>query len=154
MDNLLNGDSWATLLLLINTNKLSSPFEKGGKGDLSKMLKYDTSLKPKARSLRSNMTDAEQWLWSKLRRKQVLDIQFYRQKPIGHFIVDFYAPKVSLVIELDGGQHFEPDQQDYDRRRTAFLEYQGLTVLRFTNLEVLRNIDGVMEVILSFIEKH
>lgn len=117
------------------------------------MLKYDVSLKPQARSLRNNMTDAEQLLWSRLRRKQVLDVQFYRQKPIGSFIVDFYAPKVSLVIELDGGQHFEPDQQDYDRRRTAFMEYHGLTVLCFNNLDVLRNIDGVMEMILSFIEK-
>lgn len=109
------------------------------------MLKYDVSLKPKARSLRNNMTDAEQLLWSRLRRKQVLDVQFYRQKPIGNFIVDFYAPKVSLVVELDGGQHFEPEQQSYDRQRTEFLKSQGLTVLRFSNLDVLRHVDAVLE---------
>jgi len=100
---------------------MSPPLKKGTKGDLSKMLKYETSLKPKARALRSNLTDAEQLLWTRLRRKQILDVQFYRQKPIGNFIVDFYAPKASLVIELDGGQHYQPEQQDYDRRRTEFL---------------------------------
>lgn len=109
------------------------------------MLKYETSLKPKARALRSNPTDAEQLLWTRLRRKQILDVQFYRQKPIGNFIVDFYAPKASLVIELDGGQHYQPKQQDYDRRRTDFLQQQGLTVLRFSNLDVLQRIDAVME---------
>jgi len=109
------------------------------------MLNYDAKLKPKARTLRSNMTDAEQRLWTRVRRKQILDVQFYRQKPLGGYIVDFYAPKASLVIELDGGQHFEAEQQDYDPRRTEFLQQQGLMVLRFTNLDVLQNIDGVME---------
>ncbi|WP_024296730.1 endonuclease domain-containing protein [Methylomicrobium lacus] len=109
------------------------------------MLNYDAKLKPKARTLRSNMTDAEQRLWTRVRRKQILDVQFYRQKPLGGYIVDFYAPKASLVIELDGGQHFEAEQQDYDQRRTEFLQQQGLMVLRFTNLDVLQNIDGVME---------
>ena len=68
-------------------------------------------------------------------------------KPIGKFIVDFYAPRASLVIELDGGQHFEPEQRHYDQRRSVFLEQQGLTVLRFTNLDVLKNLEGVMEII-------
>jgi len=109
------------------------------------MLNYDAKLKPKARTLRSNMTDTEQRLWTRVRRKQILDVQFYRQKPLGGYIVDFYAPKASLVIELDGGQHFDAEQQGYDQRRTEFLQQQGLMVLRFTNLDVLQNIDGVME---------
>ena len=111
------------------------------------MLNYDSKLKPKARILRSNMTDAEHFLWARVRRKQILGVQFYRQKPIGKFIVDFYAPRASLVIELDGGQHFEPEQRHYDQRRSVFLEQQGLTVLRFTNLDVLKNPEGVMEII-------
>ncbi len=111
------------------------------------MLPYNSKLKPKARILRSNMTDAEQFLWARLRRKQILDVSFYRQKPIGQFIVDFYAPRVGLVIELDGGQYLEPEQQHYDQRRSLFLEQQGLIVLRFTNVDVFKNIEGVMEVI-------
>ncbi len=64
-------------------------------------------LKGRARKLRKNMTDSEIVLWSRLRRKQLLDIQFYRQRPIGSYIVDFYAPKIKLVIEVDGSRHFE-----------------------------------------------
>ena len=66
------------------------------------MLKYRNNLKPLARQLRLNMTDAEQKLWFQLRRKQILDIVFYRQKPIGNYIVDFYAPSQKLVVEVDG----------------------------------------------------
>ena len=111
------------------------------------MLKYNPELKENARALRSGMTDCEQRLWSRLRRKQVLGVQFYRQKPIGDYIVDFYAPRASLVVEVDGSQHLEPAQIDHDRRRTAFLESQGLRVLRFDNRQVLQELDGVMEAI-------
>ena len=116
------------------------------------MLPYNSKLKTKARILRSNMTDAEQFLWARLRRKQMLGMPFYRQKPIGQFIVDFYAPRVGLVIELDGGQHFEPEQQHYDQQRSLFLEQQGLTVLRFTNLDVFKNIEGVMEIVFCAVQ--
>ncbi len=111
------------------------------------MLKYNPKLKDNARALRSGMTDCEQRLWSRLRRKQVLGVQFYRQKPIGDYIADFYAPKANLVVEVDGSQHLEPAQIDHDRRRTAFLEGQGLRVLRFDNRQVLQELDGVMEAI-------
>jgi len=111
------------------------------------MLKYNPKLKDNARTLRSGMTDCEQQLWSRLRRKQVLDVQFYRQKPIGDYVIDFYAPKAKLVVEVDGSQHLEPAQMDYDRRRTTFLESQGLRVLRFDNRQVLQELDGVMEAI-------
>ncbi|MBL1265656.1 endonuclease domain-containing protein [Methylomicrobium sp. RS1] len=117
------------------------------------MLTYNPNLKFKARSLRSNMTDAENMLWSRVRRKQIPGVQFYRQKPIGDYIVDFYAPQAKLVIELDGGQHFEPEQQRYDGRRALYLQKQGLAVLRFTNVEVLKNIEGVMEVIFREVRK-
>jgi very-short-patch-repair endonuclease len=117
------------------------------------MLPYNSKLKPNARILRSNMTDAEQFLWVRVRRKQILGVQFYRQKPIGQFVVDFYAPRVGLVIELDGEQHFEQEQQHYDQRRSLFLEQQGLTVLRFTNLDVFKNIEGVMEMIFCAVQR-
>ena len=117
------------------------------------MLKYDSRLKSMSRNLRSDMTDAEQALWNALRRKQVLGVQFYRQKPIGPFIVDFYGPAAGLVVEADGGQHFEKDAQDYDNRRTEYLKSQVLSVLRFTNLEILNNLDAVMDVIFREVER-
>ena len=70
------------------------------------MQPYNKNLKQPSRDLRNNMTDAEQLLWQRLRRKQILGLQFYRQKPILNFIVDFYCPAASLVIECDGGQHY------------------------------------------------
>ena len=117
------------------------------------MLKYNHSLKPNARRLRTNMTDAEQRLWFKLRRKQVLNIQFYRQKPIGNYIVDFYAPAVKLVVEIDGGQHFEDEHQNRDEQRDAGLKKLGLHVLRFDNLQVLRETDAVLEAIIQVMEQ-
>ncbi|MGJ0483634.1 MAG: endonuclease domain-containing protein [Methylomicrobium sp.] len=99
------------------------------------------------------MTDAEKMLWPRVRRKQILSVPFYRQKPIDEYIVDFYAPQANLVIELDGGQHLETKQQRYDQQRTLYLQKQGLAVLRFTNLDVLKNIEGVMKVIFREVRK-
>ena len=111
------------------------------------MKPYNKHLKQNARLLRSNMTDAEQKLWQKIRRKQILDLQFYRQKPLLSYIVDFYCPKAKLVIELDGGQHFETEHQVQDQQRDLELEKIGLTVLRFNNDQILNEIDKVIEVI-------
>jgi len=66
------------------------------------VLKYSANLKDKSRQLRKNLTDSEKALWARLRSKQVLGIQFYRQKPIGEYIVDFFAPRAKLVVEVDG----------------------------------------------------
>ena len=111
------------------------------------MLPYKKHLKPKACDLRKKMTDSEIKLWSKLRRKQVLDVQFYRQKPLGPYIVDFYAPRATLVIEVDGSQHSLPQAQGYEHERDMYLQQQGLTVLHFNSREVLMEIDDVMEVV-------
>ena len=116
------------------------------------MLPYSRTLKQPARRLRSNMTDAERRLWARLRGKQLLGVQFYRQKPLGNSIVDFYAPKAHLVIEVDGGQHFEPAHQAADAQRTAVLAGMGLRVLRFTNGEVLAQTDAVVEKIFRVID--
>jgi len=97
------------------------------------------------------MTDAERVLRSQLRRKQIQNVQFYRQKCIGDFIVDFYAPKVHLVIEVDGSQHFEKINQIKDQQRDAFLNREGLQVIRFHNGQVLREIESVMEVIFQIV---
>jgi very-short-patch-repair endonuclease len=117
------------------------------------MLRYNPRLKGKARSLRANLTDAEQRLWARLRRKQVLGVQFYRQKPIGNYMADFYAPAARLVVEVDGSQHFEPPQAEHDRRRTAYLKELGLRVLRYTDRQVLLELDSVTEEILRTVEE-
>jgi very-short-patch-repair endonuclease len=93
------------------------------------------------------MTDAEQWLWQRLRRKQILGVQFYRQKPVGPYIVDFYGPAVRIVIELDGGQHHDTDHAVRDRDRDLYLQRLGLDVLRFDDRQVLTQGNEVLEVI-------
>ena len=108
---------------------------------------YKPKLKKPSQELRKNMTDAERLLWSKLRMKQLNGIMFSRQKPLGEYIVDFYCDKAQLVIEVDGGQHFTEDAIKYDKIRDEYLGSMGLTVLRFTNNDVMDNIDGVVAVI-------
>ena len=91
------------------------------------------------------MTDAELHLWSRIRRKQVKNYQFYRQKNIGDFIVDFYCPAGKLIIEVDGSQHYCDKDKEVDRRRDAFLQSLGFRVLRFCDGEVFREVDVVLE---------
>jgi very-short-patch-repair endonuclease len=109
------------------------------------MLSYDKHLKALSQHLRKNMTDAENMLWLKLGRKQLRGHQFYRQKIIGRYIVDFYCPKADLVIELDGGQHYSEIGKAKDRTRDDVLIKMGIKVLRFSDREVFQNIGGVME---------
>lgn len=108
------------------------------------MLQYTPYNKKLARDLRKNMTDAERFLWSKLRRKQLDEHQWYRQRPIGPYIVDFYCPELSAIIEVDGGQHYEQPGTQHDARRNVYLSNNGLRVIRFTNIEVLKNIEGAL----------
>lgn len=117
------------------------------------MKPYNPILKPFSRNLRSNMTDAEQLMWSKLRRKQILGLQFYRQKPLANYIVDFYCAAANLVIELDGSQHFEPAHQARDAKRDQELESMGIKVLRFDDRQVLTELDAVMSVVFNTVEK-
>lgn len=104
--------------------------------------------------MRSNSTDAEILLWSRLRGKQLLNIQFYRQKPIGNYITDFYAPLGKLVIEVDGGQHNEENYLQKDQERDFYMEQQGLKTLRFNNLQVLQSIDDVINVIFNALDSY
>ncbi len=100
------------------------------------------------------MTPAERVLWSKVRKKQILGLQFYRQKPIHQYVVDFYCPGADLVIEVDGGQHWEPDHAAADDERDRVLEQLNLKVLRFSNLEVMKQLDSVMEQIYETVRQH
>ena len=90
------------------------------------------------------MTGQEVLLWTYLRKKQIRNIQFFRQKVIGDFIVDFYAPSVKLVIEIDGPQHFEPEMLEQDRIRDEYMRNLGLHVLRFENIHVEKCLDLVL----------
>jgi very-short-patch-repair endonuclease len=117
------------------------------------MLPYNRILKPRARNLRREMTDAEQLLWLHLRRKQIGGVQFYRQMPIGNYIVDFYAPRAKIVIEVDGSQHDEPRAIEADVERDEFLSRLKLNVLRFNNLQVLRETESVLDTIRLAIDK-
>lgn len=109
------------------------------------MQPYNKNLKLPSRDLRRNMTDAEQWLWQRLRRKQILGLQFYRQKPILNFIVDFYCSAAKLVIECDGGQHYTEDGLKADQIRDQALSELGLVVLRFSNRQILIETDAVVD---------
>src|SRR3990172_599606 len=109
------------------------------------MLPYNKRLKPLSRSLRSKMTDAEKLLWSKIRRKQLKGFQFYRQKIIGNYIADFYCPELKLVIEVDGGQHYSAEGRENDHMRDAYMTRAGITVVRFSDRDVLKNLEAVME---------
>jgi very-short-patch-repair endonuclease len=114
---------------------------------------YNPALKQIARTLRTKTTDSEQRLWFRLRRKQILGVQFYRQTPLGNYVADFYAPSVNLVIEVDGGQHFDPTHEQRDRQRTTELEHTGIQVLRFTNAEVSQKLEAVMETIYKTVQE-
>ena len=98
-----------------------------------------------SQQLRKNMTKEKNLLWHNFLKKYPL--RFRRQYVIGKYIVDFYCHKAGLVIELDGSQHYDPAQEQRDAVRTAYLQSQGVRVLRFSNLEILQQFSGVCEVI-------
>jgi very-short-patch-repair endonuclease len=120
--------------------------KKGGEGDFFD-LTLQSPTEDQSSLLAYESTDAELRLWHRLRRKQILGVQFYRQRPIGNYIADFYTPAAKLVIELDGAQHLEIGQAKYDVQRTKDLEQLGLKVLRFDDRQVLLQTDSVLETI-------
>ena len=104
----------------------------------------------RARELRKNPTDAERLLWRKLRLWQIDGFKFRRQQPLGRYIVDFICLEKRLVIEIDGGQHAQ--QADQDKERDAWLRDEGFVILRFWNNDVLKNMDGVTQVIVKTLQ--
>ena len=106
---------------------------------------HNKKLVPLAKSLRKQMTKEERHLWYDFLRNY--DIRFIRQKVIGNYIVDFYCAKASLVVELDGSQHYEPEEMQKEIVRTAFLKECGVKVLRIPNNAVFENFRGVCEYI-------
>ena len=105
-----------------------------------------------AKELRRSMTDAEKILWSKLRVHRFFGYKFRRQVPLGPYIVDFFCPDRSIIIELDGSGHAE--QEAYDKRRDAYFFDHNLLVVRFWNHEVFENMEGVLEIITTALRVH
>ena len=101
--------------------------------------------------MRKDMTDAERKLWQCLRRDQVLGFRFYRQRRIGNYIVDFFCPKLKLIIEVDGDQHHDAEGLQNDKQRSDYLREQKLIVYRLNNVDVLKNIDGVVQSIYELV---
>jgi len=91
------------------------------------------------------MTDVEGMLWARIRGRQLQGFRFRRQHPIGRYIVDFICLELQLIIELDGGQHM--DQQQYDVRRSQWLQNNGFKIVRFWNNDVTGDIDSVLQAI-------
>ncbi|MDX2156931.1 MAG: DUF559 domain-containing protein [Hyphomicrobiaceae bacterium] len=98
-----------------------------------------------ARGLRQRETSSEEKLWLALRNRQIDGWRFKRQAPCGRYVLDFYWAEAQLVIEVDGSQHMEPQHESRDSERTRHLESSGLRVLRFTNSDVLDNLEGVLD---------
>jgi len=102
------------------------------------------STKEKRRALRREMTDAERALWSKLSNRQLGGLKFRRQYGLGEYIADFYCPESRLVVELDGGQHYQEEGKEYDALRAQYMSAMGIRTIRFPNNEVLANLAGVL----------
>lgn len=106
--------------------------------------------KERARILRKTHTDAEHKLWFKIRNRQILNRKFRRQYVFGKYIVDFVCIEKGLIVEIDGSQHLEV-RQEYDARRTEYLNSEGYVVLRYWNNEVMLNMEGVLAEIYSYL---
>jgi very-short-patch-repair endonuclease len=105
-----------------------------------------------ARHLRQVKTDAEEKLWHSLRNRKVQNLKFRRQHPFGNYVLDFYCHEKKLCIEADGGIHNEKDIAAYDIERTKVLNENGITVLRFTNEEIITKMETVINTIEAFLK--
>ena len=106
-------------------------------------MEKDSQILRRSQTLRKQMTKEERHLWYDFLKNY--PIQFKRQYPIGYYFADFYCYQAKLVVELDGSQHYEPEEIEYDRRRTEYLQQQGYTVLRVSNRDVMTKFRSVCE---------
>mgnify|MGYP003533007837 FL=1 len=102
-------------------------------------------LESRRRDLRVKQTEAEKILWQKLRNRQINGFKFFRQYSIGKYIADFYCSELRLVIELDGSHHYEENVFEYDKIREEFMKSLDIKTIRFSNLDVFKRVDEVME---------
>lgn len=101
----------------------------------------------RARELRREQTPAEKKIWARVRNHQLMNLPIRRQHPIGPYVVDFCCEPAKVIIEIDGDSHCEPEQKAFDAQRTTWLEECGYHVIRFTNIEVHRNLEVVLQAI-------
>jgi very-short-patch-repair endonuclease len=116
------------------------------------MRRYSPNVHKHLSELRTDMTPMERLLWAELRNRKLDGIKFRRQYPIESFVLDFYAPEISLAVELDGDIHDLPVRREADQRRQRRLESIGITVLRITNLEAAQDMDAVLNRIRTAME--
>ncbi|MEX2477171.1 MAG: endonuclease domain-containing protein [Gracilimonas sp.] len=109
----------------------------------NKIIPYDKRIRSFARKLRKNMTLSEVLLWQQIRKRK-LGVQFHRQVPMDRFIVDFYCHELMLAIEIDGSSHDNPTRKALDEERQKILEGYGVQFIRISDLEVKKNMDGVL----------
>ncbi len=140
---------------------LKSPLQKRGvalafgatgclRNYMGKQIAYNPKLKQLAKNLRKNSTLSEVLLWQRIKNKQILGIDFNRQKPIGNYIVDFFCYDMMLVLEIDGATH--DLKEEYDLKRLDYLKSLGITVLIFIDGEVKVNPSGVVSAIENWID--
>jgi very-short-patch-repair endonuclease len=113
---------------------------------------YNQNLKAFSRKLRNHSTLGEVLLWKQLRAGAMSGYTFNRQKPLGNYIVDFYCKPLKLVIEVDGGYHFEEEQKIKDEERQRILEELSLDFLRFHDEEIRKDMAQVLQKIREYIE--
>ena len=109
--------------------------------------RYNGQLKQYSTDMRKDMTKEERKLWFEFLR--TIPLRIHRQKIIGNYIIDFYCASKKVAIELDGSQHYSDEGIDYDAQRTEFLNSQGISVLHYSNNDVMNNFDGVCTDILT-----
>ena len=138
---------------ILNEDNPNSPLGAGGSYGVNMFYGALPILFVLAKKLRDNQTEAELFLWSQLANLNYLKVRFKRQHPILYFIADFYCHKAKLIIEVDGGYHDIPEQYKYDKEREHELEDLGLKVIRFTNEQVLFNIENTLKEIEKVIKE-
>ena len=124
-----------------------------------RIIPYNPKLKELARNLRNNSTKSEIILWLKLKNKQMYGYDFHRQKPIDNYILDFFCNELMLGIEVDGYSHELLEVFNKDIKKTAEMKKHGITILRFSDYQVLHDMENVLRAIEYFIfefekEKH
>ena len=126
-----------------------------GEGDreaVEGLVASEPDIYQRAARMRRRMTPPEARLWSCLKGHKLGGYKFRRQHPIGPYILDFYCASAKLAVEVDGARHDSPEQMAYDRRRTAWLAQQGVSVVRFPASSIRDNLGGVLQGILARID--
>ena len=123
-------------------------------GDRPRSIFNNPKKKRVRKELRNEGTAAEAVLWTYLQNRQLLGKKFRRQYSIGPYVVDFYCPECSLIVELHGKRHFSMLREDYESERTRYLQQQGLLILRFENRVLRENAESVLETIREAIRKN